>query len=718
MEARSRSSGSAPPSPSPTTTTPSSSQPRLSPSLPTPPLPVSPPTSTSRTQVQAQSPPTPLPTQPSQPAQPHLLTKHTTSSLRTKINLPPSDSPRTTASNRRRLGGLFADLGFGSSSGAGSPLRARAAPPAAGSGSTPARRALAMSTASSEVGSSGGRPSPGQTPASASGFSGVELERLGGIVCFYFDGDFSQSADTSAFGESGSPAASPTKTRGKGKGRAREGVVEWDEGCFVDASSETSLSLELGQEKLELLDLPDELLLLIFLHLPSTIPQLHTLALTSKHMYNLSRAPVLWARAFDATPGFELSKGARERGVGVVDLPGGRWEGVEWAGEEGGENDEETGSEAGLPTLPANAIPIHYPTLYRSRHTLPTLIRSLSPTHRPRCDVLTSHTDSAYCLQFEGQWLVTGSRDRSVRVWRLPTVEDPCVPTAGATEVVLGKTIPDAHAGSILGLQFTLSPTGHGLLATASSDSTCTLWSIFLPPAPSTAPPEVHKVLSLQHASAVLDVCLTPGRVVTGTKDSAVRFYSLEGWDPAHPHVGARGELELIREARVHRGPVNCVYGPRGAAGNEVVSASGDGTWVVWDALSGRELRRGAGDGRGLACVAWEGDYIVTGDNECLVKLYDANTCELLRVFEGHTNLVRTVALDPYAGIVVSGSYDKRVRLWDLHTGHLIKSPHEVQDSLVFDVQFSTNRLISASHDNSVHVLTWGGGLPYASLFV
>lgn len=44
----------------------------------------------------------------------------------------------------------------------------------------------------------------------------------------------------------------------------------------------------------------------------------------------------------------------------------------------------------------------------------------------------------------------------------------------------------------------------------------------------------------------------------------------------------------------------------KGEQREEVVSASGDGSWIVWDIKNGCQLKKGADVGRGLACVAWE----------------------------------------------------------------------------------------------------------------
>lgn len=38
---------------------------------------------------------------------------------------------------------------------------------------------------------------------------------------------------------------------------------------------------------------------------------------------------------------------------------------------------------------------------------------------------------------------------------------------------------------------------------------------------------------------------------------------------------------------------------------DHLASASSDGHWIIWDMTTGEELRRGAGDSRGLACITW-----------------------------------------------------------------------------------------------------------------
>jgi F-box and WD-40 domain protein 1/11 len=45
-----------------------------------------------------------------------------------------------------------------------------------------------------------------------------------------------------------------------------------------------------------------------------------------------------------------------------------------------------------------------------------------------------------------------------------------------------------------------------------------------------------------------------------------------------------------------------------------------------------------------------------------------------LRTLIGHDALVRALSFDPHNGRLVSASYDKTVKLWDIKTGTYIES--------------------------------------------
>ncbi|KAK2460770.1 hypothetical protein APHAL10511_007240 [Amanita phalloides] len=356
----------------------------------------------------------------------------------------------------------------------------------------------------------------------------------------------------------------------------------------------------------------------------------------------------------------------------------------------------------------------------------------------PKVMRIPAHNDSVYCLEFDSQRIVTGSRDRTIKVWSLRTGR------------LLG-TFWGAHHGSVLCLKFehdwdqnwdamdgtseigregtpdqdSLSGQARteihqrfqatkskaqkrGFMVSGSSDWSICVWNIW------TGRPlardgiesndrevnaEVRDTLK-GHVGGVLDLKIDKKWIVSCSKDAVVRIWN-------------RKTLELHRTLRGHEGPVNAV----GLQNGRVVSASGDGKMILWDIESGERLRTFEGHDRGLACIEFKDDLIVSGSNDCKIKVWSASTGECLRTLVGHDALVRALSFDPRNGRLVSVSYDKTVKLWDLRTGKLISKFTGKHTSHIFDVKLDVSRIVSTSHDRHVVVLDFSHGLD-TSLFV
>ena len=87
------------------------------------------------------------------------------------------------------------------------------------------------------------------------------------------------------------------------------------------------------------------------------------------------------------------------------------------------------------------------------------------------------------------------------------------------------------------------------------------------------------------------------------------------------------------------------------------------------------------------------------------IRLWDVNKGELLRVLEGHTNRVSSVAFSPDGTTLASGSFDNTIRLWDVATGNQI-SPLRGHTGPVLSVAFSPDgkTLVSGSEDRTVRI--------------
>lgn len=135
-------------------------------------------------------------------------------------------------------------------------------------------------------------------------------------------------------------------------------------------------------------------------------------------------------------------------------------------------------------------------------------------------------------------------------------------------------------------------------------------------------------------------------------------------------------------------------------------------------------------------------DLIVSGSNDCKIKVWSASTGECIRTLAGHDQLVRALSFDPGSGRLVSASYDRTVKVWELRTGKMLREFGNSHISQIFDVKFDVARIVrcvfvfyihiyfagiliffcvrvcSTSHDQKIVVLDFSQDLEGAALFV
>jgi len=229
----------------------------------------------------------------------------------------------------------------------------------------------------------------------------------------------------------------------------------------------------------------------------------------------------------------------------------------------------------------------------------------------------------------DGRTLVSGSRDRTVRVWNLET---------GKCRATL-----EGHAGHVLSIAVT--PDGRTLVS-GSSDRTVRVWDL-----------ETKKCRATLtgHIANVLAVAITPdGRtLVSGSSDRTVKIWDLE-----------TGKCRATLEG--HAGPVRgVVVSPDGRI---LVSGSWDRTVKVWDLETGKCRATLEGHAGPVRCVVItdDGRTLVSGSSDGTVKIWDLETGTCRATMKGHVGAVLGVAVVPDSQTLVSGSSDRTAKVWDL----------------------------------------------------
>lgn len=357
----------------------------------------------------------------------------------------------------------------------------------------------------------------------------------------------------------------------------------------------------------------------------------------------------------------------------------------------------------------------------------------------PGARYLSGHTDSVYCVQFDAKpfrlpdnvlecledeymkasmyspfescgigsrgKIITGSRDKSIKIWD------------GDSGLCLHTLT--GHRRSVLCIQY-----DDEVLLSGSSDMTVIVWDLKAMYRGQT-PSILHTLRG--HRAGVLDIAMKDNWVVSCGKDWIVRVY-----DRAHDYA-------LVRVFTQHTQAVNagslCVY----EGSMKVVTASGEGTILLWDIATGEVLKRFEGHTKGLACVKFANDVIISGSNDWTVRVWDVKTTKCLAELRGHWDLVRAICYSPKRRLVLTGGYDGAVKMFNIgsqvhpdsvfphsedgHTTHYTENiqtalpPFEPHMVRIFDVQFDGTRVVSCGESNKICVRDFAEGCPLMRMF-
>ncbi len=181
--------------------------------------------------------------------------------------------------------------------------------------------------------------------------------------------------------------------------------------------------------------------------------------------------------------------------------------------------------------------------------------------------------------------------------------------------------------------------------------------------------------------------------LATGGSDSRVRIWDTRNGSLAKELTGPSGAVHTVRFT------ADGNYLVAGSTGNVIL-------WRVWD-WSLAWTHNGDTGNDGALAVSPHTDFIASGAGNA-ISILDFTTGTRLRQLTGHTGAVRSLDISNDGFVIVSGSEDRSVRMWNAITWTSIRvlNGHSAAVRTV-ELSNAAGRVLSGSSDNSLRI--WDG---------
>jgi pleiotropic regulator 1 len=290
--------------------------------------------------------------------------------------------------------------------------------------------------------------------------------------------------------------------------------------------------------------------------------------------------------------------------------------------------------------------------------------------------VLPGHTGWVRCVAVDpaNEWFVTGSADRTIKIWDL---------ASGTLKITL-----TGHINTVRGVAVS---DRHPYLFSCGEDKTVKCWDL-----------EQNKVIRNYHGhlSGVYSLALHPTLdvLVTGGRDSTARVWDMRTKQQVRALTGHTNTI----------GSICCQ-----SVDPQIITGSHDSTIRLWDLATGGCTSQLTNHKKSVRAVAVHPkEYTFASGSPDNIKVWKCPEGQFLRNVSGHNAIVNSLAVNR-ENVLVSAGDNGSLMFWDWRSGYNFQSletkpqPGSLDaEAGIFEVTFDRtgSRLITAEADKSIKI--------------
>jgi WD40 repeat protein len=302
------------------------------------------------------------------------------------------------------------------------------------------------------------------------------------------------------------------------------------------------------------------------------------------------------------------------------------------------------------------------------------------PDEKPKHVRLAGHDKPVRSVAFSpnGQLLVSGSEDNSVRLW----------------DVASGESLKALRGHSRAVRSALFSPDGNRVLS-GGEDQSVRIWNV----GDYEEVRVLHATVFSGHEDAVLGARYSRDgqKIVTASRDRTASLWDATSGQPLRRFD--EGHEFLISGA---------AFFPDG---KHMATGAGDNSVRIWDLTTGTEKLELQSTGRfGTLAVSPDGNWIATGSQGTDVKLWNAQTGAQIAALSGHVAEIASLAFSPDGQRLATGDDRGNVRVWtrsgDAANGEpqwTLERQLDGHNSSITSIRFTPDgrRILTASGDRT-----------------